>query len=103
MSEDPQTPPKRQRSRATGEVRTGKAREREGRLAEGNRRCPSAPLDPFLSTEVHDLSDRRDDDQAPRPGVAEAPVEFRDVPEVLAVEADDERGEEQDRGDCRES
>ena len=48
-------------------------------------------------------ADRRPDDPAPRPPVAPRPVELGDVVEVLAVEPDDERGEQQQRGDQRQA
>src|SRR5438132_10618241 len=62
---------------------------------------PSRRLDlnPLPPTEEDQLADRRDDDQRPRPEVAQLPVDLREmVLEVLAIEADDERGEEQERG-----
>src|SRR5262249_38158004 len=56
-------------------------------------------LEPALPAEEDELSERGADDQAPRPPVAEAPADLRDVVEVLAVEADDEGGDEEQRRD----
>src|SRR5207253_10378024 len=55
--------------------------------------------EPALAAEVPDLERGRAEDPAPRPPVAPYPLQLRDVAEVLAVEADDEGGDEQDRGD----
>src|SRR5919197_1114579 len=55
--------------------------------------------DPATPAEERELDRRRDEDPRPRPPVAEAPSELGDVAEVLAVEADNERGEEEHRGD----
>src|SRR2546430_1241561 len=52
-------------------------------------------LDPSLPTEVDELEDRRHCDQAPRVQVAEVPSQLGDVLEVLTVEADDERRQQQ--------
>src|SRR5205823_1657973 len=62
----------------------------------------AAPSDPALPAEEGELRDRGHDDPAPRPPVAERPSELGNVVEVLAVEADDERGEKQHRGDHRQ-
>src|SRR5262245_6961300 len=56
--------------------------------------------EPALAAEIDDLGDRRREDQEPRPGVAVVPVVLRRVDEVLTVEPDDERRDEQDRRDC---
>src|SRR6266540_6823627 len=58
-----------------------------GNRAGAGRRTGSQPA---LAPEVDDLRDRRRHDPPPGPPVAEAPVELGDVPEVLAVEPDDE-------------
>src|SRR5919198_4414604 len=61
------------------------------------------PLDPLLPAEEGELDDRGRDDQAPRPRIAPLPAELRKmVAEVLAVQADDERWEEQHGGDHRQ-
>src|SRR5690349_12193327 len=60
---------------------------------------PEESLKPALAAEVPDLEHRRDGDQPPRPRVAEVPAELGHVAEVLAVEADDEGRDEQDRRD----
>src|SRR5215212_5704376 len=69
----------------------------------GTRGRVAAESDPALPAEEHELAERRRDDPPPRPPVAEAPTELRNVLEVLAVEADDERREQQKRGDHGES
>src|SRR5439155_10723366 len=63
---------------------------------------PCSASDPALPAEESELGDCRRDDPAPRPPVAECPPELRNAIEVLAVEADDERGEEQHRRDHRQ-
>src|SRR4051794_9664352 len=74
-----------------------------GQMKYGTARRVARASEPALAAEVPDLQRRRDGDHAPRPRVAEAPVQLRDVAEVLAVEADDERGEEEDRRDRRQA
>src|SRR2546423_8176248 len=76
--------------------RVERVKRRQLRPAERLAADPSAPA------EEHDLDRRGDKDPAPGPPVAEAPVELRDVPEVLAVEPDDEGGEEEHGGDDSE-
>src|SRR5262245_51045758 len=57
------------------------------------------PSDPVLPAEVPELQRGRDEDEPPHEPVSVAPAEVGDVAEVLAVEPDDERREQQDRGD----
>src|SRR5256885_977130 len=58
---------------------------------------------PALPAKEEQLSDGGHDDEAPRPPVAEAPRQLRDVTEVLAVQADDEGGDEEERRDHRQA
>ena len=53
----------------------------------------------FLRRKNQSWSERRDDDHAPGERVPVTPVELGDDPEVLAVDADDERREEHERRD----
>src|SRR6266545_3863518 len=60
-------------------------------------------LNPLLPAEERELYHRRHDDQCPGEEIAELPVELGEVVlEVLAVEADDEGGQQQQRRDHRE-
>src|SRR4051794_27803759 len=64
------------------------------------RHALSVGSDPPLASEEPELGQRRTDDQRPGEGVAPPPVDLREVVlEVLPVEADDERGEKEERGD----
>src|SRR5256885_14157176 len=58
--------------------------------------------DPALAPEVDELADGGSEDQGPREAVAVSPRQLGDDPEVLAVEADDERRWQEDRRHDRE-
>src|SRR4051794_20165844 len=90
----------RPREHRLSEQRLSEQRLTEQRLTE--QRLTDRDSDPALPPEQQDLPDRGRDDQAPRPPVAEPPVQLRDLTEVLAVEPDDERRDEKQRRDRRQ-
>src|SRR5213076_3255665 len=56
-----------------------------------------AASEPVVAAVPPELDPGRDEDQRPHVLVAPVSAELRDVPEVLAVEADDEGGDEEQR------
>src|SRR4051812_44211009 len=80
-----------------GATTTASCRGRSQHLTGPDAIVDDARSDPALAPEVPDLDRRGDDDETPHEAVALRPGELGDVLEVLPVEPNDERRQQQDR------